>query len=473
MRNTLKIADRCPEPPELAKSLRSVQCLPAVPDFGSGRKSGETRNDRSYVPCQKVPIMFCSKTLNCDSAIRMTMICILICGIYGVNNSGFAQSWNLTAANTNYDWQGIACSTNGSTLVAVAYDDGSGNPGAVYCSTNTGKAWVPTMAPPNEGWQSIACSANGSNLVAVANNQYLNGNPGPIYTSTNLGKSWKQTTASLDYYLSTASSQDGSKLAAVDSGMGDGLIYISTDFGNSWTTNGPTGESWAGITMSANGVKMAAVDSGYGDGLIYVSTDSGTTWKSTTAPAFQWTCIASSADGRHLAAANSGFGDGLVYISTNSGNTWNPSGSPTNQWSCIAMSADGTQLVAGDSGSGDGMIYVSTNTGVSWMPTGTVGFWTSVASSADSSVLSATAYPGGVYTWLQVPALNLTQFGTNALISWQNLASGAGTLLQHNSNLASTNWVWVTNSPGVTNGLCQLLVPLNLNTSWFYRLAEK
>ncbi len=444
---------------------------PATVSLNPGTLARMTCHQPSSTAGQKIPIMFLSQTLNCDAAIRTILALVLFWACWGVTLSSRAQSWMLTSANTNYDWLSVASSADGSKWVATAYDDGVGDPGVVSTSTNRGKSWVQTPVATNEGWQAVACSANGSNLVAVINNQYLDGTAGPIYISTNFGKTWKQTTAATDYYISVASSADGSKLAAVDSGMGDGLIYLSANSGNSWNGTGPSGEAWASIALSSNGVKMVVADSGYGDGLIYVSTNSGSTWKATTAPAFPWTCVASSADGTHLAAVNSGFGDGLVYVSTDSGNTWNPSQSPADQWSSIAISADGTKLVAADSGSGDGLIYISSDSGATWTATGTVGFWTSVACSSDGSVLSATAYPGGVYTLPLTPALALKQTGKNALVSWQNLASATGMGLQQNSDLNSTNWIPVANLPGLTNGYYQLIVPVNLGTNCFYRLA--
>ena len=450
------------------KHLRLTQVDSCPPAPRPCRSHSLSENFR---PARLMPVAFLAQTINCSSAIRIVRTLVAAGFILGVSSSGRAQNWVLTLANTNYNWQGIACSTNGSKVVAVAYDDGSGNPGAICTSTNLGNDWTQTAAPTNQGWQSVACSANGSNLMAVINNQYLNGNPGPIYISTNLGKTWKAT-ASPNYWISAASSANGAKLAAADSGMGDGLIYTSADSGNNWTSNGPSGEAWASIASSTNGLKLAAADSGYGDGMIYVSTNSGNTWNPTTAPAFQWACIASSADGTRLVAANSGFGDDLIYVSTNSGNTWNPTPSPANQWSCVASSADGTKLVAADSGSGDGLIYISTNGGNSWTPSGPVGFWNSVASSADGSILTAASYPGGgIYLLQLTPSLNLNRAGTNLLLFWPNLSSGTGLVLQQNSKLNTTNWTTVSTAPGLTNGLFQLVVPLTLNTNRFYRLA--
>jgi len=65
-------------------------------------------------------------------------------------------------------WIGVACSSDGTKLVAVAYDNG------IYTSTNSGATWV-SNSVPNEQWFSVASSADGTKLVAVGN--------GGIFTS--------------------------------------------------------------------------------------------------------------------------------------------------------------------------------------------------------------------------------------------------------------------------------------------------
>jgi hypothetical protein len=129
------------------------------------------------------------------------------------------------------------------------------------------------------------------------------------------------------------------------------------------------------------------------------------------------------------------------------------------------------QLVAADSGYGDGLIYVSTNYGGSWAPsTAPVNYWTSVACSSDGSRLAAMAYPGGVYTWESIPALNVRQSGGNLFISWQPTASATGFILQEDADLATNDWVTVATVPVLTNGINQVVIPLPQSGNQFYRL---
>jgi len=71
-------------------------------------------------------------------------------------------------------------------------------------------------------------------------------------------------------------------------------------------------------------------------------------------------------DGRTAFGPN-GPGGG-IYISTNSGMTWSETLAPTNTWSSVASSADGTVLAACAGGQPTVPVYVSTNSGATWAP---------------------------------------------------------------------------------------------------------
>jgi hypothetical protein len=63
--------------------------------------------------------------------------------------------------------------------------------------------------------------------------------------------------------------------------------------------------------------------------------------------------------------------------------------------------------------------------------------------------------------------LNLAPAGTNFVLTWPS--QPAGSVLQENSDLSTTNWVTVTNTPAISNGLCQVLLPSSPGNQ-FYRL---
>jgi hypothetical protein len=64
--------------------------------------------------------------------------------------------------------------------------------------------------------------------------------------------------------------------------------------------------------------------------------------------------------------------------------------------------------------------------------------------------------------------LNLAPAGTNFVLSWPT--QPVGSVLKQNSDLSTTNWVAVTNTPAISNGLNQVLLP-PFPGNQFYRLA--
>jgi hypothetical protein len=204
------------------------------------------------------------------------------------------------------DGTSLACSSDGTKLVAVDYDGGGGGQGNIYTSTDSGITWVvATNLIPWDPvcWLSVASSADGTKLVA-------SGTFG-IYTSTDSGVTWIQQNTQIGPGA-VASSTDGTKLVAATYGN---LIYTSTDSGVTWTaqTNGiPNGgsQNWSAVASSADGTKLVASigpepsSGGSASGQVYVSTNSGALW---TARGINVSgiSVASSADGAKLAVAAS------------------------------------------------------------------------------------------------------------------------------------------------------------------------
>jgi hypothetical protein len=227
----------------------------------------------------------------------------------------------------------------------------------------------------------------------------------------------------------------------------------------------------------------------------------------TTAPSDFWASVASSADGTTLVAADSGYGDGLIYISTNSGGSLGrPTIAPVNQWTSVASSADGAKLVAANcrqwrrfdlhfnrfwshlggnsarrptNGLRSPRRRMERNTGGGglrlrrWLdlrfdqcgtqlgrpPTAPVGYWTSVASSADAANWPPRLPWRNLHLAINAGVEHRRSSAGMLLFRGKTLSSAAGFALQENSDLATTNWVAVTNLPVLTNGLDQVVHP--------------
>jgi hypothetical protein len=381
-----------------------------------------------------------------------------ICVLSGGSHPVFAQQWAITTAPLA-DWNGVACSADGSNLVAVCFAYIFGLDG-IYVSTNRGADWVKTSAPSDRTnlWSAVASSADGVKLAAVSE-----GGSGAIYTSTNSGLSWEQTSAPNASYSCVACSPDGTKLlAAANYALG---TYSSTDSGETWVAS-RLYEFNNSVAISADGVRMAVASLG---GILSYSMNSGATWQQGDAPTnWNWSAVACSTNGTFVVAVGNGrtnFSEpGPIYVSTNSGINWLPTTAPTLNWFCVACSADGSKITAGAPGSGSSVppgVYSSTNYGATWAPNDTVQSYTNIlgvgtiASSADGSKLVAASgfilvNPPPTTTGTRPPNLTIAFVAPESVVvSWSATSSGT---LQQNTGLTTTNWIKTSYPITTANG---------------------
>ena len=122
--------------------------------------------------------------------------------IYTSTNSGtlWTESTNLAATEVGQPCQVVASSADGAKLVAVVWNNG------IYTSTNAGASWTQTIAPSLD-WSGVACSADGTTLVAVSG--------GSVYVSADSGESWVSNDIPDNNWSYAAVSADGGQLIAV------------------------------------------------------------------------------------------------------------------------------------------------------------------------------------------------------------------------------------------------------------------
>ena len=257
------------------------------------------------------------------------------------------------------------------------------------------------------------------------------------------------------------------KLVAVAWGL---AIYTSTDAGVTWmaASNLPPYHQWTAVASSADGATLLAAGCMCfvaQAGKIAVSVDSGLSWTQTDVLSYSTSVasVASSADGSKLVGA------GLFAIATSmdAGATWIKTNTHTQ---VVASSADGTKLVALDAG----RTFVSTNAGVTWTQTNAPSLtWRGVASSADGSKLVAVSDVGGIYVWHSAvaPSLSIKPSSRDVVLSWT--VPSLDFVLQENTDLSTTNWTVVTNSPALnlTNVQHQVTLPVSADHR-FYRLKH-
>ncbi len=374
---------------------------------------------------------------------------VLFCAILFVVGYGFAQTWRLVAP-PSYLPVTMAESADGGIIMVVGSSVGP------VISTNSGLAW--NMNSDLGGGFGIALSADGTRALGVFYGPWPPwlGLGHAVCVSTNTGSTWTPADLPAANWGSCASSADGVMLAAASY---NGLIYTSTNSGATWLSNDVPAKNWRSIASSADGTKLAAAAS---SDYIYTSTNSGLSWTPGGAIA-GWRSVASSANGICLAAT----GDGGTYVSTNFGGDWAEVLSAAGYG--IACSADGGRLIMCSSS----VIYTSTDFGNTWASTNILGRqWLCVASSTDGCRLLAGENAGGVWIYETTPCphLDLAVSANQVVLSW--LVPSTKMVMQENVDLASSNWVTLTNVPSLN--LTNLKNEMNLLPSGgggFFRLS--
>jgi photosystem II stability/assembly factor-like uncharacterized protein len=380
-----------------------------------------------------------------------------------VFSTSAAEAWTLTTAPYNY-WVAVASSDNGKILIAVS--------SSIYVSTNAGATWKEATNAPSGYWVCASISANGSKMAAAMDG-------GRIYTSRDYGVTWRATASPSNYWESIACSADGRKLAAA--AFSDGLnntvpgqIHLSSNSGASWRTPRSTLENtnslrqfWLSIASSSDGSKLVAVNAA---GSIYTSKNFGKNWSLSGAPSEPWFSVACSTNGERIVVAANG---GPIYTSANKGRTWIAcTNAPNAGWASVTSSGDGSKFAAVQWG---GQIYTSSDAGTNWSEDNVPntyladGIWGIALSKDGKRTLAAGdgPYGGPVYLLQPVPILDLNRKGTNLIVSWPSSATGF--VLQQNSDLDPATWVDVVASVR-RHGVQNQVIISRPNGEQFYRL---
>ncbi|MBL9133835.1 MAG: hypothetical protein JNG86_21670, partial [Verrucomicrobiaceae bacterium] len=166
------------------------------------------------------------------------------------------------------NWISVASSADGLKLAAVQYG------GDVYTSTDGGANWTQrtnarTHLNATRRWRGVACSADGSRILAASEyHEYTSDganwfNSRVLMLSTDSGANWT-TLDSSRQWVSVACSSDGTKLVA---GSWGGMIHTSTDSGATWNARETNGY-WSSLVSSSDGTKLAAIGT---NGALYTS----------------------------------------------------------------------------------------------------------------------------------------------------------------------------------------------------------
>jgi len=347
---------------------------------------------------------------------------------------GNQAEWGWSEWNDTY---GAAVSSNGNYMFSVEGGGVTGGYGYILSNSDFGDSnlWYYTGDYCN--WQDIACTGDGSNVIACESDGggylWFNTNAGAYgdWYYDNGGFNGEGGSVHLGYWRCVAVAQSNSNIIfAGESNNGDGSLWMSTDAGGTFSQIGAVGNgNWRSVKCDASGGYVIAVDSyNYN---AWVRDPSGTWTNVSHLPQLVgddvpddsfWACAISS-NGQYMYVC--GTDDGEVWGSSNYGSNWlrlsgqYSNGLPSNTyWRSLACSGDG-QVVWAGVGTG-GSIYRSTDGGLSWAEAGPRGIstsWAALGCDSDTGrqVLAATrcSYTG-VWT-TQVPEMfNTVAIGTQA-----------------------------------------------------------
>ena len=317
-------------------------------------------------------------------------------GIY--NEVNYTWEWaERKPTSEAQKWKAIATSSDGEKLACVSNGKVGGQSaqgGYIYTSIDGGATWNEQTTASMRFWNSIASSSDGARLVSCVSTEL-------IWTYSYGGSTWNQQ-ADRNYWNAIAASEDCIKLVAC---AYNEYIYTSINSGYDWKRQVNSGKrNWSCIASDASGEKLiASVVNGY----IYTSLDGGVNWdeKNSLPQNVYFSSVTLSYDGKYLAGCAY---TGYIYTSNDFGENWikrevdTGNGRTYGDWYSITSDSTGQFLAVvdnGTSGTNGGYIYTSTNFGANWTQTNSgLRKWDSIASDYSGKKLVACVEKGYIYT---------------------------------------------------------------------------
>lgn len=353
----------------------------------------------------------------------------------------------------DYGWMyGAAVSSNGEYMYSTQ-DYANNGDGYILRNTNYGVSSEWETVQGDYFWRDIACTGDGSNVIAC---EWDDGAGGYLWFSIDRGTngSWDteggfdQSGAAvhLGLWRSVTVAQNNRNIifAGESNGGGTGSLWKSTDGGATLTQVAEVGTgNWRSVRCDAVGGYVIALDS-YNSNA-WVRDPSGT-WTNVTSlpqsdsdnvPEDAFWASAISSNGQYMYACGSD--DGEVWGSSNYGSNWTRLSSvfsplPSNTgWRSVACSGDGQVVYAGVGSGGNQYVYRSTDAGLKWAVAGQVSIsssWAALACDSDTGrlVLGATRWNNDGLWTTTVPEMTDTvaigsEAGSNS-IGYENVFVG-------------------------------------------------
>ena len=253
--------------------------------------------------------------------------------IYVSNNSG--TTWNEVTSTGSQYFRNITVSSDGSKMVAVVGLGSTSGIGNIWYSADYGSTWTENTTSPGseKQWEAVAFSKDGSTLIAGARSDVL-------YKSEDAGLTWSALNSGSEFWNATSISDDGQKIVA---SLNSSPYYkYSIDGGTTW--NNATAPSFASSAMTHISGTGEFVSVPSNSGQILISNSTGSSWSELRNESGGFRGIASSSDGALIYV---GLNNSYLYQTNRDGTEWNEITTVSQTaWRSICMSDDGTKVYA-------------------------------------------------------------------------------------------------------------------------------
>lgn len=359
-----------------------------------------------------------SSVLNVSGALTSNAppVAATVTQTFTANPSTTASSWT-TISSVMSNWPyGMDCSTDGRYIIT---DSANGSSGTIAVSRDYGNSWtLYTPAGTGAAWRSVACSGDGSFMIAVGTSI--------CYTSTDYGATWTSRTpgGGVTAWNDCDCTDDGYAVI-VNTTYNTTFCQVSSNWGASWSSKsmGATGGYTTAVAISSLGFGTTGPVIAVGaQGKIWRSKNGGNSWGSYSLPTGNGNdrCITMDYDGSHIAYGSNS--SNAWYLSTNSGDSWTQKSGPVSNTYGISMDAYGEKIIIGDYGN---YLYLSTDGGSTWSNTNApvTGNWAPIVISKDGYTIAATRDINGTDIYLyRVPHKFLVG---NTVLGSQEFSYGA------------------------------------------------
>ena len=243
-------------------------------DFNSGAVWRSTDSGSTWSEISTTKMSTCSATTCADNGNLMGIDCSSDCSIvYASYTNSQAGTGGLIMKSTDSgatftditptvvgdddheELKRIACSGDGTKVLASIAVGSTGLGGGLYVSSDSGSTWTEVSGTTGFKWEDVSVSSDGMHMFASKYGATTN-NQKPLLSNDG-GVTWVDSTVENTLFTQIATSKDGSVVIAAVKWVS---VYFSYDYGKTFNSWFYGNLEWVSVGMSSDGVRMIAVE---------------------------------------------------------------------------------------------------------------------------------------------------------------------------------------------------------------------